>query len=243
MKMLLIDGGNTRLKWQYWLAGKLRSAGIVDKHDVVSSSFSRWNTVPLETIYVSSVGQSKVDQAIVQWAEENNQPAPVFVASSPCAFGVMNAYTEPSKLGVDRWLAMIAAHQQYTGMLCVIDSGTALTMDFLMPNGEHLGGLIVPGAELMKDSLLVGTDKIIMESECRPDILAKDTTSAVELGIKQMMQSFIVRKVAELESKYHQSITLVMTGGHAEELIHGLGRPAELHKTLVFDGLKLFAQA
>ena len=242
MNMLLIDGGNTRLKWQYWLAGKLHNVGTVDKHDIVSSSFSQWNAVPFEVIYISSVGQPATDQAIVQWAEENNQPAPVFVASSQCAFGVVNAYSEPSKLGVDRWLAMIAAHQQYTGMLCVIDSGTALTMDFLMPNGEHLGGLIVPGAELMKDSLLVGTDKIIMESEYQPDVLAKDTTSAVELGIKQMMQSFIVRKVAELESTYHQSITLVMTGGHAEELLQDLGRAAELHKTLVFDGLKLFAQ-
>ena len=115
-------------------------------------------------------------------------------------------------------------------------------MDFLMPNGEHLGGLIVPGAALMKASLLLETNKIIMESECLPGALAKDTTSAVELGIKQMMQSFIVKKVAQLESQYHQPITLVMTGGHAEELLQGLGRPVELHKNLVFDGLKLFAQ-
>ncbi len=242
MNMLLIDGGNTRLKWQHWHAGQLCSTGTVDKHEEVSDSFSQWNSVSLEMIYVSSVGQSTIDQAIAQWTVKNNQPAPVFVASSQCAFGVVNGYAEPNKLGVDRWLAMIAAHQQYTGMLCVIDSGTALTMDFLMPNGEHLGGLIVPGAALMKASLLMGADKIIMNSECQPGILAKDTTSAVELGIKQMMQSFIVRKVAELESKYHQSITLVMTGGHAEELLQGLGRPAELHKNLVFDGLKLFAQ-
>lgn len=243
MRQLLIDRGNTALKWRIVDGNEILAEGRSLNDRCLSDVFSSQVAYRLTDIYASSVGDNMFCKALIDWAAQNNQPVPVFVESSRAACGVVNGYQEPAKLGVDRWLALIAAHHRYSGMLCVVDSGTALTMDFLMPDGRHLGGYIVPGASLMKASLLTGTAKIKVQSDAALKGLGNTTTEAVLLGIEGMLKAFVSNKVVELEAEHGQAISVVLTGGHAETLSSGLSFPVHLDNNLVLRGLGLLVEA
>ncbi|MBQ0724208.1 MAG: type III pantothenate kinase [Cycloclasticus sp.] len=242
MMKLIIDRGNTALKWQVLKSGVLHEQG------------QALNTVPLTdvlqpltgerftSIYVSNVGSVDFCKQLSEWADEHLQLSPVFVESARTACGVTNAYDHPKQLGVDRWLAMIAAHKTYPGMLCVVDIGTALTMDFLDDDGLHLGGFIVPGVELMKTSLLGQTEKISLQDKPSNNQFGKNTSEAVFLGIEQMLQAFIEQKMVQTQVNYQQVISLILTGGYAKPLAAGLSIPYQLHTELVLDGLNMLGE-
>ena len=239
MLQLFIDKGNTALKWQLVAQASLVQAGVVSNERLLEDEWKTLATQRLSGIYVSSVGSDEFRAELIKWAEKNAQPLPVFIESTDEICGVLNAYKQPERLGIDRWLAMIAAHNKYSGTVCIVDSGTALTMDFVLASGEHLGGFIVPGAALMKRSLLDNTQKIQLDDKAKQGQLGKSTSEAVNFGIEQMLQAFVQGKVLEVESKYQQKVTVVLTGGHASDLMDRLCVSVELEKDLVLQGLKL----
>lgn len=243
MSQLYIDRGNTALKWQLVEDTQMSEVGTFSNDVALTEGLSILKNYRLTNIYVSSVASEKFHRGLIVWAKECGHPLPVFIESTRDACGVINAYQEAEQLGVDRWLAMIAAYHKYNGMLCVVDTGTALTMDFLLENGEHLGGFIVPGAELMKSSLLNNTQRINVDNMPNSNQLGKNTSEAVTFGIEQMLQLFVREKVAEMEVKYQQQMTLVLTGGHANVLAEGLSGCVQLEKDLVLQGLKLVSKS
>ena len=242
MLKLFIDRGNTALKWQLCQQAKVLAEGVAANDVGLDDALEEVADRQLLGVYVASVASDDFETALKAWANRNSQPEPVFIKSQLSACGVTNAYEKPAQLGVDRWLAMIAAHQQYSGLLCVVDSGTALTMDFLTGSGQHLGGFIVPGADLMKRSLLQNTQQIQLAADAQIKLLGKNTTEAVLLGIEQMLQALVCQKVAEVELEYKQELTLVLTGGHAHSLRKGLQRPCHEELDLVFLGLRLIVE-
>ncbi|OUR83261.1 type III pantothenate kinase [Cycloclasticus sp. 46_120_T64] len=242
MLRLFIDRGNTALKWQLCQQAKVLAEGSATNDVSLDDALGEVAARPLIGVYVASVASGDFESALKAWTRRNSHIEPVFVKSQLSACGVTNAYEKPAQLGVDRWLAMIAAHQQYSGLLCVVDSGTALTMDFLTASGQHLGGFIVPGADLMKRSLLQNTQKIQLAADAQIKLLGKNTTEAVLLGIEQMLQAFVCQKVAEVELECKQELTLVLTGGHAHSLRRGLQRPCHEEPELVFLGLRLVVE-
>jgi type III pantothenate kinase len=239
---LFIDRGNTALKWQVFEDGVLRDTGVANKNLPLGEALGQLSGLNYSTIFVSSVGEDDFCTNLRRWAADQGHASLVFFKSVAQACGVTNAYTEPSQLGVDRWLAMIAAHNKYPGMLCVVDSGTALTMDFISNEGLHLGGFIVPGAELMKSSLLHNTQKITLQVTQPSGQLGKNTTAAVSLGIQQMLKAFVLQQLAEMEIKHQQKITLIMTGGHAEELAKDLSIAGWIENDLVFQGMRILTE-
>ncbi len=239
MPQLFIDRGNTALKWQVIEAGNTVGQGRVLNEVSLDDAFNSLTAYRFSNIYVASVAGGDFRQHLTLWAKQSNQPCPYFVESSSQACGVINGYKEANQLGVDRWLALIAAHHNYSGMLCVVDSGTALTMDFLTGNGQHLGGYIVPGSELMKKSLLANTQKIKVQGNLSQRQLGCNTTEAVLLGIENMLQAFVSKKLEALELECKQQISVIFTGGHAEKLAAGLPMPVHLEKDLVIRGLRL----
>lgn len=246
MLRLFIDRGNTALKWQLCQQVKVLAEGSatndVGLDEALEEALEEVAARQLVGVYVASVASDDFESALKAWARRNSQVEPVFIKSQLNACGVTNTYEKPAQLGVDRWLAMIAAHQQYSGLLCVVDSGTALTMDFLTASGQHLGGFIVPGADLMKRSLLQNTQQIQLAADAQNKLLGKNTTEAVLLGIEQMLQAFVCQKVVEVELEYKQDLTLVLTGGHARSLRKGLRRPCHEEPELVFLGLRLVVE-
>ncbi|MEH6503024.1 MAG: type III pantothenate kinase [Cycloclasticus sp.] len=242
MSELFIDRGNTALKWQVLEGGALRVAGAANNNIPLGEALGQLSGSNYSAVFVSSVGEDDFCKNLSKWAADQGHASPVFFKSSPQACGVANAYDEPSQLGVDRWLAMIAAHNKYSGMLCVVDSGTALTMDFINNEGLHLGGFIVPGAELMKSSLLDNTQKITLQVTHPAGQLGKNTTAAVSLGIQQMLRAFVLQQLAEMEIKHQQKITLIITGGHAKELTENLSVTGHIESDLVFQGMRLLSE-
>lgn len=239
MSQLFLDRGNTALKWQVFEGGTLRDAGAANKNTPLGEALGQLSGSNYSAVFVSSVGEDDFCKSLNKWAADQGHESPVFFKSAAQACGVTNAYDEPSQLGVDRWLAMIAAHNKYSGMLCVVDSGTALTMDFISNEGLHLGGFIVPGAELMKRSLLANTQKITLQVTQPTGQLGKNTTAAVSLGIQQMLRAFVLQQLGEMEIKHQQKITLIITGGHAKELAESLSVTGHIESDLVFQGMRI----
>jgi type III pantothenate kinase len=160
LNQLLIDAGNTRLKW-----ATLRGARLGRTHalDWNARSMDRTARAVLATraerVLVCSVAGAAFERALRRAARAAGKPsAPQFVRSTRRAAGVRNGYLETWRLGADRWVAMLGARALHPGRaLCVVDVGTALTLDLLDAQGRHRGGLLVPGPTLMVDSLLNDT--------------------------------------------------------------------------------------
>ncbi|MEO1889740.1 MAG: type III pantothenate kinase [Cycloclasticus sp.] len=242
MRQLFIDRGNTALKWQVVDSGDLLKQGRALNHIGLDVVFAALEGHSFSTIHVSSVGADDFNVQLTTWAEKNKRPCPTFIASSNEACGVTNGYKESSQLGVDRWLALIAAHHKYSGMLCIVDSGTALTMDVVTENGRHLGGYIVPGSELMKTSLLANTQKVNVQDSAPRGLFGTNTTQAVLFGINQMLQAFVSKKVLDIEAEYQLKVSTILTGGHAQALADSLSMPVYVEEDLVIQGLRLLAE-
>ena len=187
--------------------------------------------------------------AIAEWLGQVLS-APVRIAETEAAAaGVRNGYVEPRQLGVDRWLAMLAAFTRYRAAVCVVDAGTALTVDAVAPDGHHLGGMIVPGPVLMRTALVRETGGIGRAADligcpgaaegAGHDFWGRDTESCVRLGSVQATVCLVESCMKALARSTEQSGVLVLTGGDAPALLGALAIPAEHRPLLVLEGLAL----
>jgi type III pantothenate kinase len=174
----------------------------------------------------------------------------VFALSRDTAYGLRNGYRDPGQLGVDRWLAMCAAWQKFPGPLCVVDAGTAVTVDIVAADGLHSGGLIVPGAALMAAALRRETGDL--DRAAGPDgehevatiraedryQLGLDTASGIRLGTVRALAAFISDCLIGLNETDVEA-KLIITGGDSARLIRLIGLPAVCVPNLVLDGLAL----
>jgi len=158
--VLLVDLGNTRLKWAVLRDGRLGQVTAVphaaDGSDAPALTAWEQLAVPLRVL-VGSVAGPECDRALTAHSRRLWNLEPRFVRARAEALGVTNGYDSPEKLGVDRWLALLAAHADGRGAACVVDCGTAVTIDVLDDAGRHRGGLIVPGLQLMGECLRTRT--------------------------------------------------------------------------------------
>ena len=161
---LLIDIGNSRTKW-----GVAKNGRIDPGEPFATRCFknnpetllSCWrNILPPTQVVVANVAGSEIAACLVSWTQRYWNLAPRFVSSEAEGFGVHNAYLDPGKLGVDRWVALIGAHHACPGPVCVADFGTAITMDAINSEGVHLGGVIAPGLMRKIMGVIDGTSHI-----------------------------------------------------------------------------------
>jgi type III pantothenate kinase len=154
---LLVDVGNSRVKWAFGTAdgfvalGEAPHSGGEDLRALLDAAHA-----PRE-IRVANVAGAAVGVRVAARLHERFGIAPVFARSAASGAGVRSGYADPSQLGVDRWLAICAAFARYRAPVCVVDAGTATTIDIVNGGGEHQGGLILPGITLMQSALLGGT--------------------------------------------------------------------------------------
>jgi type III pantothenate kinase len=158
--------------------------------------------------------------------------------ASVTAFGVKNAYSQPEKLGVDRWLALLATHCYYAGDNCIVDCGTAITVDFIDADGQHRGGLISPGLVLMKKALAQNTAALPF-SDTKPDTRpACATEPAINNG---SLLAAVGLVEAALQRQPH-AYRLILSGGDAETVAGQLSVPFIIDHNLVFKGLLCYSQ-
>ncbi|HVY67014.1 MAG TPA: type III pantothenate kinase [Gammaproteobacteria bacterium] len=243
----LVDIGNTRIKWAlYDGGGLLAQGGAVHRGGVDAALGQLAAALPgnLTRVVVANVAGDGFAQ---QLRAAVGARAPVqFVAPSAERFGVRCAYAEPRRLGVDRWVALLAAHRRARGAACVIDAGTAATFDAVAADGAHLGGLILPGARLLAAALHHNTSDIgaTPPPPSAPQglgLLGRDTASAVGHGAMLALAAALDRAVRTVAAALGVVPKVYLTGGDAAQLRDWLETQVETRADLVLEGLALFA--
>lgn len=243
---LLLDLGNSRIKWALqlqphgWLA-----RGALDWQDAIAGQLeSAWAALPApESVIAASVVDEQRETLLTTISTRIFQQTPVWVRTPASACGVVSAYAEPHKLGVDRFLAMVAALANGQAPCVVAGVGTALTLDALAADGRHVGGLIAPGPTLMQQSLGSATAQVRPQ---RPGAIvdwADNTADAVVSGCWHASAALVERFVARVTPSLGTSPGLIMGGGDAERLMALLSLPSQLHQNAVLSGLAVWADA
>lgn len=238
---LLLDIGNSRVKWG-WYDGELCGVGEFAHRNArleeVVAAIAADGRQP-DDIRIAAVGGA-VAEALARALEIDYGARPEFVEVRPRACGVTVAYAHPERLGVDRWLALIAAHHGCAGAACVADAGTALTVDGILEDGTHVGGAISPGIELMQEALLRDTAGIARHALGEAEgleLFATDTRPALRAGAVHAAVGLIERAAAELDRRADERVTLFLTGGAAAMIAPLIDRDVHLLRELVLRGL------
>lgn len=238
--ILVVDAGNSRVKWglhdgQGWVR---RDA--VDNAEIARLALDWEKLAPPQRIVVCNVAGPEIEVALDELLQRW-RAATRWVAAQAQQCGVTNGYAEPAQLGPDRWAALIGAHHLVKGTCLVVNAGTAVTVDALTKEGVFLGGLILPGLDLMQAALSCGTAGVRAEKGCLEKFPA-NTADAVYSGALQALAGAVERMARELDQTGNEDSALVFSGGNAGELSPLLNRPVMLVDNLVLEGLVMIAR-
>lgn len=239
MKRLLMDAGNSRIKWVL-AQGDERLA--VEQLPVAQSAqlnlhFADRAYGDLRQVWVSNVAGTKVEHRIRDACAVRHWQ-PQFIRSQAAQCGVRNGYENPEQLGCDRWAALIAAWHHARRACLVVCSGTATTIDALSDRGEFMGGLILPGIELMQRSLAGATAQLPLAEGCYAGF-PRNTADALVSGVIQASCGAIQRQYELLGVP---GAPVLLSGGAAQVLQLHLPLSARMMDNLVLQGLLLIAQ-
>ncbi|SFC47027.1 type III pantothenate kinase [Marinospirillum celere] len=240
--ILDLDIGNTLTKWRLKC---ITSSRILDRGSIWTRD--RWedsDEIPdfrdLKLMRVSNVGGKEVLQEVERLARRYR--VPLHVARSSERFsGVRNAYRQPSTLGVDRWLGILAGFHAVGGC-CVVDCGSAITIDFVLDGGQHLGGFIAPGIRLMKESLKLGTRNVPIDPDEDHQGMTtpgRTTHQAVGHGIYLAAIGQINTAYTQIQMEQKHKLPIILTGGDALLISGGLDVIPYCWPDMVYAGLEL----
>lgn len=244
---LLIDIGNSRLKWA-WTFGAELAAGPAFSSDIttLADDLQRFwgdRPSPPTEVYLANVAGADRAAVLSDWLLTQWGLVPRVVRPETQRYGVVNGYDQPQQLGVDRWVALVGLQAYYGGPACVVDCGTAMTLDMLDEKGRHRGGLIAPGHLTMIRALLAQTAGIALPA--RPagaELLGRSTTAAVASGVSLACAGLIEKAVSHLNCD-GSPLQVVLTGGDAAEIGGHLSIPFLQDELLVLKGLLTIADS
>lgn len=256
--ILLVDAGNSRLKWTNLNKSHQKGQGLSSQKAVLYGEqtpfecfvglFEKENIKPDSIIMVSVQGDKFVAQA-EEFASKANLDF-INITSLPQLAEFKNGYENPEQLGADRFVAMVAAWHLAKNRPCiVIDCGTAVTIDAIDALGQHQGGLILPGLTICTESLIQGTQQLKIDplKHSKRDLLATNTSQAILGGsfyglsgaIKEICLKIEQQMTGALDSK---SVVKIICGGDAGVLLNHLPSDFQNKPELVMQGLKLIAE-
>ncbi|VAW75250.1 Pantothenate kinase type III, CoaX-like [hydrothermal vent metagenome] len=245
--ILFVDIGNTRIKWALqngddWISGTPLMRGNKAFKDIARPAWKDFD--PPERVIVSNVAGPELEKPVHTWIKRRWKLAPEFLSSQAEQCGVTNAYSKPERLGSDRWATLIAAHKLCRGPVIILSCGTAITVDALSADGRHLGGLIMPGIELMISSVCAGAADVNIEDSGSDEIslLASSTEAAVLGGSLYTAVSLLDRISADLRGELGAEASVLLTGGDAPRLMPLLESQTRYEPELVLKGLAVFAR-
>ena len=231
-----IDIGNSFLKWRCRDGAVLVARGEVATQSLAGSLFSELSGFALKKVRIGSVASADVDTEVARQLKDGFAIEPVFARTQAHGAGVVNSYAEPERMGVDRWLAMVAAYQVSGGACCVVDCGSAITVDWVSAQGVHQGGYIIPGLNLMQDALFNRTAKVkrrdAVVTAIEPGI---NTESAVQNGAAYVLAALGERVARECEVN---GARLFICGGDGALFAELIEHVECLQPDLVLDGLQ-----
>jgi type III pantothenate kinase len=246
--ILVIDVGNTRLKWAW-----LTSTGLSDQQAVVhrDAKPGLWTAALFESgqkpsrVLVSNVAGPVMAKTLIRLSKKVFGVGVEFVTAAPEFHGLINGYLDPKLLGADRWLGLIGAWTKTRSPLCVVDAGTAVKVDSVDAGGHHLGGLIVPGIHMMREALMSKTSDIAKAAEhstpSLAGVLANNTIGAVSRGAVFALAGMADRAAEVIEQSTGVKPKLFITGGDAGMITGTMRMRGEIVPDLVLQGLAVIA--
>jgi type III pantothenate kinase len=236
---LLIDLGNTRLKWAQHDAGVWLAGAVVHRErDLAAVLSESWKSLPRPArILMTAVAAPAVQATLERWLLDRWQLRAEQLRSPPEQLGVRNGYRDPATLGADRWAALLGARALGNGACIVVACGTAVTIDTLRADGGFAGGVIFPGLQLLRQALATGTAGIGANVGNALTSLAQTTADGVAAGTLFGLVGAIERCLQEQERALGASATVFITGGDAPVLIPHLSRAVTEMPDLVLKGL------
>lgn len=240
---LLLDIGNSRIKWGFLREGVIRGTGGAAHGECPPDDLiAVWGERPARLV-VSNVRGEEFAATLTACTLNAWNLQPEFITPSRQDFGVTNTYRDTEKLGADRWATLIAAHHLHPGTACIVDCGTAITIDALSAEGKHLGGLILPGLTTMSKALSSQTTILPMALEQQVSALtplAQDTRQAILQGTLYAAVAAIERVRSELAGRFAIQSWLI-TGGDAAQIMTLLSVTFRHEPNLVLQGLAIIA--
>jgi len=237
---LLVDMGNTRLKWAVANGEQLMTGEPLFNEQINEQALlAAWQALtPPPQLVIACVTASERLAVVMAVARRLWSDVKISrVQSQAQSFGVLNAYTPPEKLGVDRWLALVAGWQVCHTPVCVVDCGTAITVDLLNAEGRHLGGVISAGLALMRKALAGGTNALPLSETAYPLAAANFTEAAIYSGTLWAAVGLIEQVLA----KQTTPMTVILTGGDAALIAPYLSIKPMVDPDLVLRGLAIVA--
>lgn len=245
MKVLLMDVGNSRIKWGVLENGDIRRTGHISQDGISERGLQALTTkLPrrIDDVFVSNVAGNTFATRLSGVVGMHCECDVRFARSARRGWGVTNSYTQPRRMGVDRWVAMVGAWAEVQGACLVVDCGTAVTIDALDSDGQHLGGQIIPGVGTMANALASATSDI---QSVRPapgrggadlGMFGRNTAAAVREGAQNAVTGAVDRAIRTLQSNAYEPV-VVLTGGDSSRILNALCEPPLHRPHLVLQGL------
>lgn len=245
---LLLDVGNTRLKGGLWQSGRVHAIALPDgpTHELaddLKALETQLDDLP-KRVVVSCVRGAEAQEQLGQWCWARFGMEAAMAQSTAAACGITNSYAQPATMGVDRWMAMIGARARASRAYCVADLGTATTLDAVDATGRHLGGLIVPGASLMAQSITSRAPGVFIDDSARAVPWADNTQDAVYSGAAWSVADLVLGFRRRLRRHLNDdSVPLLVCGGGAVDMLQLVADPSGVHHcpNLVLEGLGIWS--
>lgn len=242
--IVLIDIGNTRTKWQH---ATDEMNNVVDReitkieNTALTDDYynKHWSTA--KKVILASVNSGTLTTMISAWCAENHIVFKL-VETEANKYGVQCGYHTPENLGVDRWLALVGVRHLFPNKnVLVVDAGTATTIDLIDAGGQHRGGWILPGIDLLYSSIINNTSKVIANKSSEKSIsFGDDSKPCVNNGIWAMTIGAIKQGIIEAEAKKKLDV-IVMCGGNGAALASLISNPQlVVIEQLLFNGLQQY---
>ncbi|MDZ7782910.1 MAG: type III pantothenate kinase [Halioglobus sp.] len=236
---LQLDVGNSAAKWRLVSAGSVLARGRYRPGDLASRDVLLQATPAPRAIWVASVAAPAAEAELAALLSDHWHVVPWFARTAARTGDLENSYSDPSRMGVDRWLAMLGARARHTGRVCVVDAGSALTIDIVSGGGCHEGGYIIPGPDLMERALLLDTDRVRFDESIDHDLTpGTSTAQAVRHGIALAQAGAVT---LALDAAGPEPPALYFCGGAGKALMALLDRGGTWAPDLVFEGLECMA--
>ena len=240
---LLLDFGNHRCKFAMLDKDGVIKYGVQsypkkNRHLLIESLLHEYKVS--NKVIISSVLDEKFKHKLIKLLNSHTINEYYFLDPATNSFGIQLDYLNPGQLGADRLAALIAADEKFRGNTCVIDCGTAITIDALSANHVHRGGVIFPGLASMQLSLNVDTDIKYHEAEKGNfNIVADTTQDAIYTGCFSAVIGGVQYVVNTMQAHYDSFDQVIITGGDAELMMPMLTQKVAHEPTLVVDGLSV----
>lgn len=239
MNILVIDAGNTRIKWGFAENGGWLRQGWVDTARPGELAGALAGLPAAERVVACNVAGAAVQAGIEAVLPASARPRWITALAAQC--GVNSGYADPAALGPDRWAALIGARHHAGGACVVVNAGTTMTVDAIDGDGTFLGGCIVPGLRLMREALARDTANLALRDGAFayfPD----NTGDAIHSGAVNALAGAVERVQRYLAESVRGDPPVLLSGGDAAVIEGRLNARVSVVDNLVLEGLLRIAR-